>query len=103
MTPEGKVKLRVKKLVLTCKVPVYLFMPVQRGMGESALDFMGCINGLFFGIETKAKSGKMTARQKHTAEWMAAAGGRVFLLNEEESDWQKFEEWLNLASQLTGD
>ena len=89
-TPEGKVKAVVKKLCK--KYDAYVYMPVSNGMGAAALDFIGCINGQCFAIETKAGSGIMTPRQEHTAANMRASGVKVFLINNIYD--QGFEEWL---------
>ena len=94
MTPEGKVKARVRRRLAECPIPVYLFMPVQNGMGEATLDFIGCINGQFFAIETKAGRSVMTPRQVATAHRILGASGMVFVLNEDPATWQLFEQWL---------
>jgi hypothetical protein len=94
MTPEGRMKMRVRKRLAECSAPVYLFMPVQNGMGEATLDFIGCIGGKFFGVETKAGYGGMTPRQLHTAMRMREAGAAVFLLNENPEGWHDFDFWL---------
>jgi hypothetical protein len=94
MTPEGRIKFRVRERVRNCSVPVYLFMPVQNGMGEATLDFIGCIGGRFFAIETKAGRGDMTPRQRHTKLRLQTAGATVFLLNEDPAGWLEFDTWL---------
>lgn len=94
MTPEGRIKARLRKMLNECPVRIYLFMPVQNGMGDATLDFIGCINGRFFAVETKAGHGVMTPRQVHTAGRMKVTGAAVFLLNEDPVKWQVFEDWL---------
>ena len=89
-TPEGKVKTRVKKLIL--RYDGYYYMPVSNGMGAAALDFMGCINGRSFAIETKAGNGAMTPRQRGTTIIMRKSGCKVFLINEVTDEG--FEEWI---------
>jgi hypothetical protein len=74
MTPEGKVKLVVKRFLkergcATLHEPLhepvgYYHMYVPHGYGEPALDFTGCYKGRFFAIETKAAGGKPSAIQK---------------------------------------
>lgn len=81
MTPEGKVKERVKKLLKAHGA--YWHMPVQNGMGKPSLDFVGCHDGFFFGIETKAGNKGPTPRQEGTMREMQEAGGATFLVNEE--------------------
>ena len=90
MTPEGKVKQRVKKLLDNAR-EMYYYMPVQTGRGARTLDFIGCHKGEFFSIETKAPGKKPTALQEYTARRMREAGGRVFVIDE---DMGKLELWL---------
>lgn len=85
MTPEGKVKERVKKLLKKYAATTYWHMPVQNGMGNPTLDFVGCSLGRFFSIETKAPGGKLTARQVLTIKEMRAAGGTVFVIDDDGS------------------
>lgn len=85
MTPEGKVKARVKRILesLGC----YYFMPVGGGFGRAGVpDFIGCLNGCFFGIETKANGGKATALQKREMERVTAAGGCAMVIDENNID-----------------
>ena len=81
-TPEGRVKAQVKRMVKDLQdsgYPVYLHMPVQNGMGKPTLDFIGCIKGQFFAIETKAPGKKPTERQLDTMAEMQKAGAHVFV------------------------
>ena len=91
MTPEGKVKAKVKKLLTTHGA--YFHMPVQNGMGKPSLDFVGCHRGCFYAVETKAGNKRMTPRQETTADEMRLAQGVVFLINEVEGI-DLLEEWL---------
>ena len=65
-TPEGKVKRDVDALL--AKYPVYVFKPVQQGLGAAGLDYhcVICVNGspVAFFIETKRPGGKPTDRQE---------------------------------------
>lgn len=79
-TPEGKVKDKVKKLLK--KYGCYQHWPVLNGMGAPTLDCVGCINGMFFAIETKAGNKQPTARQLLTIRDMQVAGGATFVVNE---------------------
>ena len=83
MTPEGKVKEQVKKLLK--QHGAYYHMPVQNGMGAPTLDFVCCIKGRFFAIETKAPGKKPTPRQELTMTQMADAGAAVFVVRDDES------------------
>jgi hypothetical protein len=85
MTPEGKVKAKVKKALAELGRHQWRFMPVQTGYGADALDFLICVNGYFVAIETKAAKGKLTPRQETTAEQITSAGGRVFVVRDDKS------------------
>lgn len=91
MTPEGRVKDRLKKLLK--EYGVYWLMPVQNGMGAPALDFHCIHEGRGFCVETKAGNKKMTPRQENTASEIRAAKGLAFLINETEG-WDELREWL---------
>lgn len=91
MTPEGKVKEKVKKVLKAHGA--YWHMPVQNGMGAPSLDFIGCYFGRYYAIETKAGNKQPTPRQKLTIESIQAAGGKTFVVNEV-SGLKELEEWL---------
>jgi hypothetical protein len=95
VTPEGRVKARVKRLLE--KYGAYWHMPVQNGMGAPSLDFIGCHAGRFYGIEAKAGNKPPTDRQRAVMERIEAAGGAVFLINGETGEGQ-LENWLALVS-----
>jgi len=79
MTPEGKIKQKVKDL---CKKHgAYYHMPVQNGMGTPTLDFTICAKGKFIGVETKAPGKKATPRQLLTMRDMEKAGGVALLVD----------------------
>ena len=91
MTPEGRVKDNVKKILK--KYRTYYHMVVQNGMGAPSLDFVGCHYGDFFAVETKAPGKKPTPRQEVTMEAMEKAGGRTFVVAGDEG-MEELEEWL---------
>lgn len=82
MTPEGKVKAKVKRALDTLS-NAYRFMPVQNGMGSPALDFYCCVHHVFVAIETKVVGKKLTERQRATAVQIANAGGAVFVIRDD--------------------
>lgn len=90
MTPEGKVKARIKK-ILDAQIGMYYFMPVQNGMGQPSLDYVGWHHGLPFAIEAKAPGNTPTQRQEATIQKMVAAGARVFVID---GTMDELEEWL---------
>lgn len=90
-TPEGKVKKRIKELLV--EYGAYSFMPVQNGMGAPTLDFLGMHKGVGFGIEAKAPGKKPTARQEGTIAAMEKAGGKTFVIDGE-AGYNELENWL---------
>ena len=87
MTPEGKVKEKVKKVLK--EYNAYYHMPVQNGMGKPSLDFICCHKGRFLAIETKTEKGKLTLRQQVTIDEMQKAGA-IALVIRGESDGETF-------------
>ena len=86
MTPEGRVKSLVNKSIqsLTGRFPgkIWRFMPVQRGMGKPALDYILCANGRFVTIETKRdEKHDLTPQQKLIAAEIKKARGYVFVVH----------------------
>lgn len=94
MTPEAKVKAKVKKIL--AELGAYWSMPVTGGYGNSGVpDFLVCYRGKFYGIECKANGGKTTALQdKHLAD-IRGAGGVGLIIHEATVD--------NLRKELTDD
>lgn len=87
MTPEGKVKEKVKKVLK--EFGVYWHSPVTNGMGKPSLDFICCHKGRFLAIETKTEKGKLTLRQEATIDEMQKAGAIVLVIRGE-SDGESF-------------
>lgn len=83
MTPEGKVKAAVKKLLDSYAPHVWYFMPVQRGLGckRGVPDFVGVCNGQFFAVETKAPGKHPTALQEYVMHQLDTAGGSTFVID----------------------
>lgn len=101
MTPEGKVKAKVTKVLKDAKKHgLYYYMPVPSGYGTTTLDYIGCFRGRFFAIETKApkvkgkSAGKLTHQQKLTYHEMRNALGRVFIIDSDE-DILTLGGWIN--------
>jgi len=54
MTPEGKVKEKIKRLLK--HHGAWYYLPVSMGMGQHGIpDFICCYHGNMFGIEAKAE------------------------------------------------
>ena len=98
MTPEGKVKLKVRRILnrWANQELMDIFMPVPSGFGESRLDFICCIGGNYLAIETKRGGGKPTARQDKMIRSIRKAGGTVFVVTSEETA-HALEQYLELT------
>jgi hypothetical protein len=83
VTPEGKVKEKVKRLLK--RFGIYFHMPVMNGMGAPTLDFVCCAWGQYLAIETKAPKEWPTDRQKITMKEMSESGAFVFVVRDDES------------------
>jgi hypothetical protein len=82
MTPEGKVKDKVKRLFKS--MGVYYAMPATGGYGVSGVpDFLVCLKGKFIGVECKAGKGKPTALQLKNLAEIEASGGISVIVNED--------------------
>ena len=92
-TPEGKVKLKVKKVLAKYRELRYIYehWPVPSGFGRSTLDCLASIQGLAFAIETKAPGEKPTPLQQTYIEDMHRAGMKVFVID---GDTTELEDWL---------
>ena len=85
LTPEGKVKAKVVKILR--EEGVYYFFPATHGYGRSGVpDVICCVAGKFLGIECKAGTTKPTALQVHEIEQIRSAGGVAVVVNEENWD-----------------
>ena len=81
-TPEGKVKQRIKQVLNSAGA--YHFWPVQQGYGNKTLDCLACYKGHFIGIEAKAEGKHPSALQSFTMRQINEAGGKVFVIDNEE-------------------
>jgi hypothetical protein len=82
MTPEGKVKKKVKD-ILKATTGCWFFMPATYGFGRSGVpDIIGCYCGRFFAIECKANGNKPTALQEKAMRDIQAGGGVAWLVDD---------------------
>jgi hypothetical protein len=85
MTPEGKVKKKVREVLN--KLGCYYTMPMTGGYGSSGVpDFLVCYQGRFIGIECKANGNKPTELQKHNMQRIVESGGASFVIDETNVD-----------------
>ena len=90
MTPEGRVKAQVKKVLEAAGA--WYFMPVSNGMGRHGIpDFIACHKGEFLAIETKAGKGRTTALQQRELDRIEAIGGRALVVTDDPTTMQALE------------
>lgn len=83
MTPEGKVKAAVKKVLQSRNI--WFFMPMQNGFGVVGIpDFICCWRGQFIAIETKApgKRNSTTANQDRKLSEITTHGGWALVVDD---------------------
>jgi hypothetical protein len=81
MTPEAKVKAKVKRILND--IGAYYAMPATGGYGSSGVpDFLICHHGKFVAVECKANGGKPTALQLKHLDDIRKAGGIALLIDE---------------------
>lgn len=86
MTPEGKVKAKVKKVL--GEIGAYYAMPMGSGWGNSGVpDFLACYQGRFIGIECKAGGNDPTALQESNLKAIQKAGGNALVIHEGNVDF----------------
>lgn len=82
MTPEGKVKAKITKLLKSYAPDVWYFMPQAGPFGKAGTpDYIICIGGKFLGVEAKSDTGRATALQTQCMLKIDAAGGRTMIVN----------------------
>jgi hypothetical protein len=82
MTPEGKVKKSINKVLDKYKNDgIWYFMPVPSGYGKPTLDYIGFILGRGFAIEAKAPGKEPTERQELTIEDIRSSETKVFVID----------------------
>lgn len=88
MTPEGKVKMAVKKILKQHNA--YFFMPLGQGFGRAGVpDIIACLNGSFLGIECKAGNNTTTPMQDIELAAIKQAGGIALVVREDTKELEK--------------
>ena len=85
MTPEGKVKKKVKEYHQS--IGAWYYMPVTNGMGRVGCpDILVCYKGLFMAFETKApgKIKNVTANQEREINEIISAYGLALVVDDVE-------------------
>jgi hypothetical protein len=100
VTPEGRVKAKVDRLLRQFKPRVTWRKPVINGMGEPTLDYVVCANGRYLMIETKADWHDLTPRQKLTRKEFLLAGGKVVAIRHINDDFafDELAHWLRMVT-----
>ena len=83
MTPEGKVKKKVKEYLK--EIGAWYYMPVSNGMGRVGCpDILVCYKGLFMAFETKApgKIKNVTANQEREIRDIVSANGLALVVDD---------------------
>jgi hypothetical protein len=81
MTPEAKVKKRVKEILKG--MGAYYLQPIGTGFGsQGAPDIIVCFQSCFIGVEVKAGKGKTTALQQFNLSQIEFNGGLALVINE---------------------
>ena len=82
MTPEGKVKKKVKEYLQS--IGAWYYMPVSNGMGRVGCpDILVCYKGLFMAFETKApgKINNVTPNQQREIDDIQRAYGLAHVVD----------------------
>tara|TARA_R110002124_G_scaffold211215_1_gene377546 strand:- start:117 stop:413 length:297 start_codon:yes stop_codon:yes gene_type:complete len=85
MTPEGKVKKKVKEYLQS--IGAWYYMPVSNGMGRVGCpDILVCYQGLFMAFETKApgKISNVTPNQQREIDDIQRAYGLAHVVDDVE-------------------
>lgn len=85
MTPEGKVKKKVKEYLQS--IGAWYYMPVSNGMGRVGCpDILVCYKGMFMAFETKApgKIKNVTANQQREIDDIQRAYGLAHVVDDVE-------------------
>jgi len=85
-TPEGKIKKKLDRM-LKSKQGVWYFPPQAGPFGSAGIpDRIACVRGHLVGIEAKAdRTKKPTALQAQCMAKIEAAGGKCFLVYDDET------------------
>lgn len=101
MKNEGDVKKAVKKILHDyLEAGLWYFMPPANGYGRSGIpDFVGCVKGKFFAIETKFGANDLTANQLREIGAIKYCDGEVWVVREVNlSEFEaEFRAWASLC------
>lgn len=95
MTPEGKVKKKVKEYLIS--IGAWYYMPVSNGMGRVGCpDILVCYKGNFIAIETKApgKIKNVTPNQLREINGINSAQGKAIVADDVEQVVELMQEFM---------
>jgi len=94
MTPEGRIKQRVKA-ILTDR-GAWWTMPSGNAYGRRGVpDFLVLYRGQFMAIETKAPGGRPTSWQLREMSHIILHGGRALVVGHNDESWSRLEDELD--------
>jgi hypothetical protein len=93
VTPEGRVKAKIKKFLAEKGPGCWSFWPVQTGFGRRTVDAHICYRGMFIGLEVKKPGAHPTALQAAELGRIGRAGGAGICFD----DADDFIAWWNLV------
>jgi hypothetical protein len=79
VTPEGKIKTKVKKVLQ--EFGCWNYWPVPSGYGRRTVDALCLSNRRFFAIEVKRPGAKPTKNQEQELYNIKACGGTTFVID----------------------
>lgn len=102
ITPEGRVKKKIKALLTAYEKHVWYDMPVPGGYGKSTVDFYGLCRGQFFAVEAKAHGKHPTKLQQRLLREIRDKGGATFIIGSDhgtdDSAFYDLEAWLEATT-----
>jgi hypothetical protein len=82
MTPEGKVKAKVREIFKEFGT-AYTHIPASQFGKAGVGDYICCVKGIYLEVEAKAGKGKQTLLQRLRANEVEEAGGFYVVINED--------------------
>jgi Holliday junction resolvase len=83
MNPETKFKMRVQKILKDRYGLGIFFFKTQEKSVRGIPDIVGCLNGKFFAIELKTRTGTPSKLQLHIIRSIQKTGGLAMVVDED--------------------
>jgi hypothetical protein len=91
MTPEGKIKAKLRRMLNA--YDCWHYWPVPGGYGRRTVDVLGLYRGHFFAVEAKRPGKGPTELQTQELALIQDTGGTSFVVNDDAS-LKKLKDWL---------